>query len=293
MRLGIDSTLVLKCINARVAAALALLAITGAWEETKAQDDEERLFWETVRCHEEMEVRAYLEEFPSGAYVDEAEQCLDKRAKQRANTNGRAWLGVLMQSVTRDLAESFGMSKPVGTLIAELVPGSPAAESDLQPGDVIVEYDGKRLTEMSDLPPMVAATAVGETVELGIIRNGEEMTVELELGELPTEGARVAGPDGTRETVLGMRLENLDTEAKRELEMDHGVRVQEVLDDGPAREADIQSGDVLLQIAGEDVKDVDQVRDLASGLPAGKSVPVLVKRELRSVFLALKVPKRT
>jgi len=202
----------------------------------------------------------------------------------------RGWLGVLIQSVTRDLAESFGMSKPVGALIAEIVPDSPAADSDLQPGDVIVEYDGERLTEMSDLPPMVGATPVGEEVELGIIRNGEEMTVTVEIGELPAEGARASGPDATRETVLGMRLENLDEETMQELEVDHGVRVQEVLE-GPAREAGIQAGDVLLQIRGETIDDVDQLRDIAAGLPPGRSVPILVKREARSLFLALKTPE--
>ncbi len=73
----------------------------------------------------------------------------------------RGWLGVLIQSVTRDLAESFGMDKPVGALVAEIVPDSPAAKSDLQPGDVIVEYNGDPLEDMSDLPPMVGATPVG------------------------------------------------------------------------------------------------------------------------------------
>jgi len=199
----------------------------------------------------------------------------------------RGWLGVLIQSVTRDLAESFGMSKPVGALIAEIIPDSPAAASDLQPGDIIVEYDGEPLRDMSDLPPMVGATAVGEEVELGVMRDGEKITVTVEIGELPADGERAAGPSMTEESVLGMRLETLDEAEREELEVDHGVRVTEVTGD-PAREAGIEKGDVLLRVRGEPIEGVQQVREIAAELEEGKSVPVLVKRDSRSLFLALK-----
>lgn len=201
----------------------------------------------------------------------------------------RGWLGVLIQSVTRDLAESFGMSKPVGALIAEIVPNSPAADSDLQPGDVVVEYNGKPLNEMSDLPPMVGATPVDEEASLEIIRDGERKTVTVVIGELPAEGAETGPgePDESEDMVLGMRVENLTPEEKEALEVDHGVRVAEV-GEGPAGAAGIQAGDILLQIRGQQIGDVEQVRGIASELPDGKSVPVLVRRESRSLFLALK-----
>ncbi len=201
----------------------------------------------------------------------------------------RGWLGVLIQSVTRDLAESFGMDKPVGALVAEIVPDSPAAKSDLQPGDVIVEYNGEPLQDMSDLPPMVGATPVGDEAELGIIRNGEEMTITVVIDELPADDQRASGgpAEDTDTSTLGMRLENLDEEERESLDVDGGVRVAEVMQ-GPAREAGIQTGDVLLQIRGEKIRDVEQVRAIAAELEAGKSVPVLVKRDARSLFLALK-----
>jgi serine protease Do len=199
----------------------------------------------------------------------------------------RGWLGVLIQSVTRELAESFGMDKPVGALIAEIVPDSPAAESDLQPGDIIVAYNGEPLQEMSELPPMVGATPVGEEAELEVIRNGERMTVTVLIDELPAEGERASAGGGTDDTVFGMRLESLDQQELEELELDNGVRVAEVIE-GPAREAGIQDGDILLQIRGERVRDPGQVREIAGELPAGKSVPILVKRDARSLFLALK-----
>ncbi|MDZ7841356.1 MAG: DegQ family serine endoprotease [Gammaproteobacteria bacterium] len=219
--------------------------------------------------------------------IDIAMKVADQLKTQGRVTRG--WLGVLIQSVTRDLAESFGMDKPVGALVAEIVPDSPAASSDLQPGDVIVEYNGEPLQDMSELPPMVGATPVGEEAELGIIRNGESMTVTVVIDELPADGDRASGgpSDDADTSVLGMRLENLDDEEMQTLEVDHGVRVAAVME-GPAREAGIQVDDVLLQIRGEKIRNVDQVRSIAEEIPAGKSVPVLVKRGARSLFLALK-----
>lgn len=204
----------------------------------------------------------------------------------------RGWLGVLIQGVTRDLAESFGMSKPIGALISEIVPDSPAAKSDLKAGDVIVKYNGKPLKEMSDLPPMVGATPVGEKAELQIIRDGKKKTVTVEIGELPAEGTQKAEEDKAEpaesgDLVLGMRLENLADEDSKKLGLDHGVKVTEVKD-GPGKQAGIQAGDILLQIQGKRVEDVEQVRSLVDTLPADKSVPVLIKRDSRSLFLALK-----
>lgn len=200
----------------------------------------------------------------------------------------RGWLGVLIQSVTRDLAESFGMDKPVGALVAEIVPDSPAANSDLQPGDVIVEYNGTPLQDMSELPPMVGATPVGDEAELEVIRNGQRQTITVVIEELPAEGERAGAPaEEPDTTVFGMRLENLDEAEKDQLEVDNGVRVAEVAA-GAARAAGIRAGDVLLQIRGERIQDVEQVRGIIDGLPEGKSVPVLVKRDARSLFLALK-----
>jgi serine protease Do len=219
--------------------------------------------------------------------IDIAMQVADQLKTEGRVTRG--WLGVLIQGVTRDLAESFGMDKPVGALIAEIIPDGPAADSELQPGDVIVEYDGELLHEMSDLPPMVGATPVGNEVELGVIRDGRRQTITVVIGELPADGEQASrsGPDISDPTVLGMRLETLDDEDKERLDVDNGVRVVDVMS-GPAREAGIQPGDILLQIRGERIRDVEHVREIARELDEERSVPVLVKRDARSLFLALK-----
>ncbi|MGA8259386.1 MAG: DegQ family serine endoprotease [Arenicellales bacterium] len=217
------------------------------------------------------------------------------RVVQQLKTKGkvtRGWLGVLIQGVTRGLAESFGMSKPIGALVADVVPDSPAAKSDLKPGDVIIKYNGRALNEMSDLPPMVGATPVGDKASLQIIRNGQRKTITVVIGELPPEGVETGESEGPQspppgELVLGMRLENLGADDRKALDVDHGVKVTDVAD-GPGKQAGIQPGDVLVQIRGQDIKDVDQLREIVKGLPGHRSVPVLIKRKSRSLFLALR-----
>ncbi|MDH3640292.1 MAG: DegQ family serine endoprotease [Gammaproteobacteria bacterium] len=202
----------------------------------------------------------------------------------------RGWLGVLIQNVTRELAESFGMEKPMGALVSEIMPDSPAAKSALKPGDVIVSFDGKSLEKMSDLPPLVGVTPVGKTVDLEVVRDGKTEIVEVLIGELPGEDTAEAGagkPEGDDRRLLGMTVKQLDAEQRKTLEVDGGVLVEEVTQ-GPASRAGIQEGDVILQIQGKPVNDVETFEKLVGELPEDKSVPVLIKREKRSLFLALR-----
>ncbi|MDA9982911.1 DegQ family serine endoprotease [Gammaproteobacteria bacterium] len=201
----------------------------------------------------------------------------------------RGWLGVLIQNVTRDLAESFGMIKPTGALVSEILPDSPAANSDLKPGDIIVAYDGKVLEKMADLPPLVGVTPIGKAVPLEVIRQGESIDVSVTIGELPGEGVPILGsspPPREGVTVLGMTVQDLSQEQKTALQIDHGVIVTEV-GPGPAQQAGIARDDVIIQIQGKDVTDTQALRDIVADLP-DKSVPVLIKRESRSTFLALR-----
>lgn len=201
----------------------------------------------------------------------------------------RGWLGVLIQNVTRDLAESFGMSKPAGALVSEILPKSPASGSDLKPGDVIVKYDGKTLERMSDLPPLVGVTPIGETVDLEVIRQGESVNIEVTIGELPGDNeAILTARDPSREGVeiLGMTVKELSDEQRKSLEIDHGVLVAEV-HEGPAQRAGIMKDDVILQIQGTSITDTDMLLEVVKDLPK-KSVPVLIKRGSRSTFLALR-----
>jgi serine protease Do len=205
----------------------------------------------------------------------------------------RGWLGVLIQEVTRELAESFQMPSPRGALVAKVFPGSPAEEAGLLPGDVIVEYDGREVQSSGGLPPMVGRTPVGSEVPVKVVRAGDSQTIAVTIGELPAEDdlAAAAGPGATPATVLGMRTEDLDEQALAELELEGGVQVTSVEPDSPAALAGIRSGDVLQSIGGTPIGDGKALRDLVADLPPGKSVPVLIlRRPAGPVFLALKVP---
>jgi len=213
---------------------------------------------------------------------------------EQLKSNGRVvrgWLGVLIQNVTRDLAESFGMPKPTGALVAEVMPDSPAARSGITAGDVIVSYDGKKVTKMSDLPPLVGLTPVGKKVPVEILRAGKSKTIELLIAELPAEDREVARSTGrANKDLLGMSVANLDADEKKQLGVDYGVKVTAV-DAGPARRAGINKGDIIMQIQGENVKNAESLRKLVDKLPPNKSVPILIRRDNRPLFLALRNDK--
>ncbi|HEY0722271.1 MAG TPA: DegQ family serine endoprotease [Gammaproteobacteria bacterium] len=206
----------------------------------------------------------------------------------------RGWLGVLIQDVTRDLAESFGMKTPSGALVSKVLDESPAAKAGLKTGDVILEFDGKAINRSSDLPPLAGHAPIGSTVKLKILRNGKTQTVQVKVAELPSE-EKLAEASTTEKKGkadrLGLTVADLNAEQRKALEIErNGVLVQEI-EEGAAAEAGIRRGDVILKINGNDVDNVAQLRKLVEGLPAGKSVPVLVQRRNGPIFLALRVPE--
>jgi serine protease Do len=203
----------------------------------------------------------------------------------------RGWLGVLIQDITKELGESFGMSQPHGALVAKVLPDSPAKAAGIKVGDVIVAFDGKAIDESATLPPIVGSTKVGVDVPVDIIRDRRQVEVKVKLGELPEEVASATKEKSPVEKTnrLGVSVADLTDEQKQELELDGGVLVQHVVD-GAASKAGISKGDVILSINNEPVKDVEQFRRLIDALPAGKSVAVLVQREGSPTFLAIRVP---
>jgi serine protease Do len=203
----------------------------------------------------------------------------------------RGWLGILIQDVTRELAESFGMPKPVGALVARVLPDSPAAAAGIKVGDVIMEYQGKEIESSSELPPLVGSTPVGSQAELRIMRDGKIRTVKIAIKELPEE-AEVAleGPGAPSTPVerLNVTVANLTAEQRSELEGKSGVVVESVRE-GAAYKAGIRRGDVLLRFNNVEIKDAAHFKQLVKDAPKGKSVPVLIQRRGNPVFLALKL----
>jgi serine protease Do len=206
----------------------------------------------------------------------------------------RGWLGVYIQDVTRELAESFGLERPTGALVAKVLPDSPAEKAGIQVGDIILEYNGTPVERSADLPPMVGRTQVGKESELEILRQGKKMTVKVAVGRLPDqEKLKLAagGPPALIGERLGMDVADLaGKEEKEKLGVDHGVVVKEVRA-GPAKDGGIQADDVIVMMNNVQIESVSQLSDVVAKLPAGKWVPVLVQRGNAALFLALRLPE--
>jgi serine protease Do len=204
------------------------------------------------------------------------------------------WLGIQLQEVTQDLARSFGLEKPRGALIANVTPGSPADKAGLKTGDVIVAFGDKPLGDSGDLPPLVGTTRPNVTVPMTIVRGGKEQKLDVKLGKLEERELKLAGTDEAngQGAKLNVVVGNLTDAQRQQLGVEHGVVVRQV-SPGVAADAGVQPGDVLLQIDGRTVDSAQQLRELTANLPAGKAVPMLVKRGEVSLFLALRMPERS
>ena len=204
----------------------------------------------------------------------------------------RGWLGVYIQEVTRELAESFGMDKPSGALVAKIMEDSPAGDADIKVGDVIIAFNGKNVENSAALPPMVGSVRVGEEVKLKIIREGKQKIVKVKIGQLPgseEEAANVAA-DKVKDDLLGMELRPLTKRELDETKLSHGLYVVSVTD-GPASAAGIRQGDVLQLINGDKVSSVEELKKIVDKLEPGKFASVLVQRPQGPQFLAIKVPE--
>jgi serine protease Do len=206
----------------------------------------------------------------------------------------RGWLGVLIQDVTRELAESFGMDKPMGALVARVLEDSPAAKAGIEVGDVIIEYEGEEVTYSSELPPLVGRTRVGDKARVKVMRDGKIKTLLVRIGELPPDEELQqphSGPEKIKTDRLGLSVTDLSAQQRKELELEEGGVLVERVSDGAAAAAGIQRGDVIAKINNKTVSGSRQFKKLVDELPQGKSVPVLVLRRSGPLFLALRVPE--
>jgi serine protease Do len=206
----------------------------------------------------------------------------------------RGWLGVQIQDVTRELAESFGMKKPQGALVAKILPKSPAEAAGLQIGDIIEQLNGKEIESSAALPPMVGTTKIGETARLKVLRQGKLIEVPIKIGMLPDEEPEMAKGDepstGDKVSRLNLAVANPTQEQREQLELPKsgGVMVMGVKP-GPAADAGLRKGDVILRIQDQPIRDVRQFGEIVNGLPKGRTVALLVQRRGGTQFLALKL----
>ncbi len=216
----------------------------------------------------------------------------------------RGWLGVHIQTVTDEIAENFGLSPARGALVASLNDGSPAKKAGIQPGDIILSFDGKEIKRMRSLPSIVAETQVGKAVPVTVWRKGKEETMSIVLGELPEDQVAANAP-GSKEKApaepkgvneLGMTLAALTDDVRQKLQLDkdvNGVLITAVAPTSSAAERGISPGDIILQVQDEKVTSPAQVQARVAKIKkdGGKTVVVLIQRSRggQNAFVPLKI----
>lgn len=205
----------------------------------------------------------------------------------------RGWLGIGIQEVTKDLAESFGLKQTSGALIAGVEKNSPADKGGLEAGDIILKFDGKPISTSSDLPRVVASTKPGKTVPVEIVRKGANKTLQLSVGEMPSE--QVEAPATSKEPAkpevnkIGLLLRELTAQQKKKLNGKNGLLVVE--SSGAAAQAGIRRGDVILGLNNSESQSVEVFNKQINAVPAGKTIAVLVQRGESTLYVPIKVTK--
>jgi serine protease Do len=198
----------------------------------------------------------------------------------------RGWLGVTVQALNKELAESFDLDTTHGALVNEVIKDSPADKACLKRGDIIVEYDGKQVDELNDLPRLVAATPVDETVTVKVFRDGKERTIKVKIGRLDDGEVALAADDEETGGALGLTVANVTPElAERySLEGDKGVLITRIDPEGPAAEANLRVGDLVIEADGKEVATVKEFEELVGKMKSGKVLRLLIQRRATLLY---------
>lgn len=208
----------------------------------------------------------------------------------------RGYLGVVIQDISRDLADAYGLPRPAGALIARVLPGSPAEKAGLKEGDVITQFNNRDINLSSELPQMVGRSRVGQSYPLTVYRDGKAKTMNFAVAALPDDDSDGAAAPGTKGkpakpdlSRLGINsIRDLSAEEKAALKIDGGVVIMQ-LADGAAADAGLRAGDVIVSLQGKPVATAKQFAELAKDLQAGKALPLGINRRGQPLILALRM----
>lgn len=203
----------------------------------------------------------------------------------------RGWLGVVIQEVNKDLAESFGLEKPAGALVVQIMDDSPAAKGGLRVGDVILSVEGKPIIMSADLPHLVGELKPGSSVSLDVVREGARKSINLAVGAMPDDDVALAGaavePEQS-DNRLGVTVVGLTAEQKKTYDLQGGVLVRAVAE-GPAAMIGLRPGDVITHLNNQAVNSAAEFDKVSKALPSKRSVSMRVLRQGRASFITFKL----
>jgi serine protease Do len=202
----------------------------------------------------------------------------------------RGWLGVAIQEVDKDLAESFGLKKAAGALVSQVVQNGPAGDAGVKYGDIITEFNGKPVILSSDLPHLVGRVRPGSNARLKVVRHGKTKMLTVKIGALPQEGLAEAAhqpANQVKSNRLGIEVSELSVDQNKQLDTD-GVLVKSV-GQGPGANAGLISGDVITMVYSEIIRNIGDFERVISQLPSGRLVPMRIVRRGAPMFISLRV----
>ena len=225
---------------------------------------------------------------------------MDVVSQLRSNgkvTRGR--IGVNIQEVTRELAESFGLPKVGGALISSVEKGGPAEKAGVRASDVILKFDGKVVNSSVDLPRIVAATKPGNKVSVQLWRKGSTLDISVVVGEIQDEGVVAqrgghgsgsTGGSSESETRLGVVVSELNDQQKAELQVEGGLIVEDMK--GAAARSQLQRGDVILAVGNIEIRSAEQFNEVLKKVPRGRNIALLVRRSEGTVYVPIKLDEK-
>lgn len=205
----------------------------------------------------------------------------------------RGWLGIAIQELTKELAESFGMKNTNGALVAGVEKNGPADKGGLEAGDVITKFDGKPIIASADLPRIVGSTKPGKVAAVEILRKGSAKTLSMGVGEMPADPSEVAQANN-KPTIkpelnrIGLILKELTPQQKKKLNGKNGLLVVDA--QGVVAQAGVRRGDVILGLNNTEVQSLDQFNKQLMGFAAGKTIALLVLRGESTLYVPIKIP---
>lgn len=205
----------------------------------------------------------------------------------------RGWLGVIIQEVSKDLAESFGLEKAEGALVAKVLPNSPALKGGLQEGDIILKFEGDAINLSADLPHKVGVVPPGSSAKLTIVRAGEKMELSIVIGTLPSEKkltGNVAPSENNAyvDNPLDVMLDELSEAQKSKLSLDSGVVIKQVKD-GAGSRAGLIPGDVITMLNGMRIQSVSHLLEVLKEAPKNKPLAMRIVRRGSPQFIPIKL----